>query len=97
MLPLKQLACYGRKVVFYDQIGCGKSSVSNNTEINTSHLLTTEYYVEELQSVILHLKFDKVYILGHSWGGIVAQYYALKHPNELKGLILASTLSDAQL
>lgn len=49
---------------------------------------TRRYYATVIDRLIDHLGQDKVYLLGHSYGGFVAQRYALDHPNRLTGLIL---------
>jgi proline iminopeptidase len=89
MLNCKQLASYGYKVVFYDQRGSGlsqrlpKSSYSNPG----SAILDTLY--DELSGVIAYYRTSakqKVFLLGHSWGGILATGYAGKHPADIQGL-----------
>ena len=78
MLPLKQQACRGRDVYFYDQAGCGQSKLPpiNTTSPDTvvaDHfpwLLTTPYYAEEeLPAIIAHLGLEDVgyHIIGSSW------------------------------
>ena len=78
LLPLKQLACRGRPVLFYDQVGCGESEHST-----ADWLFTTDYYVEELEALIAHLGWTKYHVLGSSWGTMVAQEFALKQPKGL--------------
>jgi len=48
-------------------------------------------YVEMLEGLRAHLGLDRVYVLGHSHGGFVAQLYALTHPDRMRGLILYDT------
>ena len=47
MLPLRQQACRGRPVYFYDQVGCGKSSINSSSSSSVANkypwLLTIEY------------------------------------------------------
>ncbi len=80
------LAKLERKVVFYDQLGCGKSDRPSD-----SSLWTIERHVEELKSLIKHLGFEQVYLLGHSWGTIVALEYAVKYPKKLEAVVFASS------
>lgn len=82
--PLEDLADE-RPVVFYDQLGCGKSDRPDN--INLWH---TERFVEELGQVREALGLKQVHILGHSWGSMLAIDYALTKPAGLISLILAS-------
>ncbi|WP_433381412.1 alpha/beta fold hydrolase [Actinoplanes sp. CA-142083] len=49
---------------------------------------TRAVYADALDQVIKQLGRDRVYLLGHSYGGFVAQYYAAHHPENLAGVIL---------
>jgi proline iminopeptidase len=49
---------------------------------------TRSLYAEALGHLIDHLEQERVYLIGHSYGGFVAQRYALDHPDRLSGLIL---------
>ena len=80
------LAKLERIVVFYDQLGCGKSDRPNDLS-----LYTIERHVEELECLIKHLGFKQVYLLGHSWGTIVALEYAVKYPSKLEAVVFASS------
>lgn len=102
MLPLKQIACRGnREVVFYDQGGCGASSIPPGGQAIDDYpwLLNASYYAtEELPALIAHLGYDKFHILGHSWGAMVAQLYALDAPKQgLQSLVLSAPINDASL
>ena len=100
--PLRQLACRGaNEVILYDQAGCGQSTLpkGSNVSLDYPHLLTTEYYSEEeLPALIQHLSLDRYHILGHSWGTILAQLFALnaKNTSGLASITLSGPLSDAQ-
>ena len=76
---------------YYDQLGCGLSDNPNDTT-----LWDLDRYVEEVEQVrkALHLNKDNFYILGHSWGGILAMQYALKYQDNLKGLIISNMMSS---
>lgn len=90
--PLEQLAKTGRPVIFYDQLGCGRSDRPDNPAMWTINL-----FVEEVTAIRRHLNLEKVHLLGHSWGGVVAMEYALRKPEGLVSLILASTYCDRSL
>eukprot|EP00388_Colpodella_angusta_P007010 GDKJ01020173.1.p1 GENE.GDKJ01020173.1~~GDKJ01020173.1.p1 ORF type:complete len:355 (+),score=46.94 GDKJ01020173.1:95-1159(+) len=80
--PMKYLACYGRKVIMYDQLGSGASDWPDMDE--NPWIKTIDYYVEEAKSLLQHLNVSSGYhIYGHSWGGIVAQDYAIKYGSSL--------------
>jgi pimeloyl-ACP methyl ester carboxylesterase len=56
---------------------------------------TRSLYAEAIDRLIDHLRLDKVHLMGHSYGGFVAQRYALDHPDRLSGLILYESLAAA--
>lgn len=102
--PLKQQACQGRTVIFYDQAGCGESRLPNDDGNMTVHencpwLLDPLYYAtEELPAIISQLRLDRYHVVAHSWGTIQAQLFALEHkPKGLVSLVLSGPLSDSQL
>jgi proline iminopeptidase len=78
--------------VFYDQLDSYYSDKPND-----STLWTTEHFVEEVEQVRKALNMDKnnFYLLGQSWGGILAMEYALKYQDNLKGLIISNMMSSA--
>lgn len=77
--------------IYYDQLGCG---LSDNPKDTTMWDLSR--FVEEVEQVrtALHLTKDNFYLLGHSWGGILAMQYALKYQDNLKGLIISNMMSS---
>ena len=81
---LARLADEGRPVVFYDQIGCGRSDHPDDAA-----LWTMATYVDELSAVRDALGLDRVHLFGHSWGGWLALEYALGRPSGLASLVLA--------
>jgi proline-specific peptidase len=86
---LARLADGGRPVVFYDQIGCGRSDHPDDAA-----LWTMATYVDEVAAVRDALGLDRVHLFGHSWGGWLALEYALGRPSGLASLVLASTCSS---
>jgi proline iminopeptidase len=87
--PLEALAD-GRRVVVYDQLGCGASDHPADPS-----LWRAERFVDELETLRSHLGLEQMDLLGHSWGGMLAIDYALAHQNRLRALVLASTIADA--
>lgn len=71
----------------YDQLGASYSDQPKD-----SSLWTVDRYVDEVEQVrnALHLDRDNLYVLGQSWGGILALEYALKHQDHIKGLIISN-------
>ncbi len=84
--PLEDLAATGRRVVFYDQIGCGRSWVDRPAEF-----WTVELFVGEVQAVRDALGLDHIHLFGSSWGGMLAMEYALTRPSGLASLVLSSS------
>jgi len=84
---LEPLAVLGdeREVVFYDQLGCGRSYTPDDPS-----LWSVARFVEELGAVIGTLRRAPVHLLGHSWGAMLAADYALEHPHDVASLILDS-------
>ena len=82
--PLEHLA-NERTVIFYDQLGCGKSERPNDTS-----LWQRKRFVEELSQIRKVLGLEQVHLFGHSWGTMLAIDYALTKPDGLISLILAS-------
>jgi proline-specific peptidase len=54
---------------------------------------TTEDYVADLDQLRAHLRLERMLLLGHSHGGVVAAAYAVAHPERVEKLVLASTLA----
>ena len=82
LTPLEQLADE-RRVVLYDQLGSGNSSKPSDPS-----LWTVDLFLAELANVRDALGLDRVHLLGHSWGGMLAQEYALTQPDGLASLVL---------
>ncbi|MCB0761271.1 MAG: proline iminopeptidase-family hydrolase [Flavobacteriales bacterium] len=75
----------------YDQLGSYYSDQPDDTT-----LWTIDRFVEEVEQVrkALNLDSDNFYLLGQSWGGILAMEYALKYQDHLKGLIICNMTAD---
>ena len=85
--PLERLADE-RRVVLYDQLGCGRS---DRPDVEWSLAVFTD----ELERLREHLGLDAIHLLGTSWGGMLALEHALAQPTSVRGLILSSTLASA--
>jgi proline iminopeptidase len=81
----------GIEFIYYDQLGCGNSDNPNDTAY-----WDLDRFVEEVEQVrkALNLDKDNFYLLGHSWGGILAMQYALKYQANLKGLVVSNMMSS---
>jgi len=73
-------------LVYYDAFGRGKSDTA---KVVTEYSLERD--IEDLEGLRKVMGFSKINILGHSYGGVVAQGYAIKYPENVNHLILANT------
>ena len=89
---LQSLATETRRVIFYDQLGCGRSDQPDEPE-----RWRIPRFVDEVGIVRRALGLERVHILGQSWGGMLAIEYTLTQPEGLVSLILSNTLSSMPL
>jgi L-proline amide hydrolase len=83
---MAKLAATGRPVIFYDQLGCGKSDRPDDPA-----LWTVDLFKEEIDVVRNALGLDRIHLLGQSWGGMLAMEYVLTQPAGVASLIIASS------
>jgi len=85
------LAAEGVEFIYYDQLGSAFSDQPADDD-----LWTLERFVNEVEQVRLALGLgrDDFYLLGCSWGGMLAIEYALAHGQHLKGLVIANSTSS---
>lgn len=74
------------RLIYYDQRGRGKSA--GNVQPDD---VTIESEIEDLESVREHFRLEAVAVLGHSWGGLLALEYAIRHPDRVSHMILMNT------
>jgi proline iminopeptidase len=87
LLPLART----HRLVFIDERGSGRSQRLQDTS-----LYTVEAMVEDVEDVRTALHLGKISLLGHSYGGVLAQAYALKYQQNLTHLILNSTFPSTR-
>src|SRR5438067_6482516 len=85
LLPLARR----HKLIFIDERGSGRSQKLENPAG-----YTIENMMEDVESVRQALGLGKINLLGHSYGGVLAQAYALKYQKNLAHLILGSTFQS---
>jgi proline iminopeptidase len=85
------LPAAGVEYYYYDQLGSYYSDQPDEPS-----LWELPRFVEEVEQVrqALGLTHDNFYLLGHSWGGILAMEYALKYPQHLKGLVISNMMAS---
>jgi proline iminopeptidase len=72
-------------MVYLDQRGSGHSQNAKNYSLAR--------VVQDIEDLRLKLGVEKIYLLSHSFGGILAINYALKYPEHLSGIIMANTIA----
>ena len=80
------------RLIFIDERGSGKSQ-----KLEDVKQYTVENMVEDVEAVRKALGLGKMALLGHSFGGVLAEAYALKYQENLSHLILCSTFSSTSL
>lgn len=84
---LEAMADTGRRVIFYDQLGCARSSIPESKP----EMWTVELYIDEINTLRDALGLDRIHLLGQSWGGMLAMEYALTQPPGLESMTVASS------
>lgn len=74
------------RLVYYDQRGRGRSFSGQHPDS-----ITLESEIADLDRIRTWLGLPSVVVLGHSWGGVLAMEYAVRHPNRVAHLILLNT------
>lgn len=77
---------HSRKIVMWDQRGTGRSG-----PLKSGQSCTLADQINDLEALRAHLGFDKIDLLGHSWGGFLAMAYSARHPEHVKHLILVDS------
>ena len=88
--PLRALR-EDRPVIMFDQLGCGRSD-----RITDTTLMTIDNHIDQIRKLLSFLEIREFYLYGHSWGTMLGTDYFLKHPDGVKGLILASPCLNAE-
>ena len=85
------LPAAGIEYIYYDQLGSAHSDQPDDPD-----LWTVPRFVDEVEQVrvALGLDRDSFYLLGHSWGGMLAIEYALEHQQHIKGLVISNMMSS---
>jgi proline iminopeptidase len=91
LLPYLIPLAKNHRLVFIDERGSGRS-----TKLDDPSGYTVANMADDVEAVRSALKLGKISLLGHSYGGVLAQAYALKYQENLSHLILASTFHSTR-
>jgi proline iminopeptidase len=83
LAPVAAMLPPGVRAVTFDQRGVGGSTCAGDYRV--------EDYVADIDTVRAHLGVDQVHLLGHSWGGLLAQLYLARHPDRVASLCLLNS------
>ncbi len=78
-------------IIYFDARGRGRS-----TKPARSDSYTVDKDADDLENLRKHLGYETINVFGHSFGGIVAQSYAIRYPDRVKHLILCNTFHSAK-
>ena len=84
--PLEQ----NHTVIYYDQRGNGRSDLLfDDNDLAISH------HIKDLEAIRLHFNLQQITLLGNSWGGLLASFYAVAHPDRVERMVLLSPASPS--
>jgi proline iminopeptidase len=86
LLPEMDDLAASLRLIYYDQRGRGKSGGEVQPEE-----VSMDSEIEDLESLRAYFQLDSVAVLGHSWGGLLAMEYAIRHPDRASHLILMNS------
>ncbi len=89
---LDPIADTGRAVIYYDQLGCGKSVTPSMPDF-----WCAELWEEEIDVVRKALGLERIHLLGQSWGGMLAMQYAIHQPKGVASMVVASSPASIAL
>ncbi len=87
LLPAMDELAQGRRLRYYDQRGCGESSVSPRTPLEWRN------HVDDLHELIDLWQIEKATIVGHSWGALLSLLFAIRRPDRVARLLLVAPAS----
>ena len=83
---LAAISATGRRVIFYDQQGCG-----NSDQPDDPARWTVDFYLREIDAVRAALGLDRLHVLGQSWGGMLLMEYLVTRPAGVVSATIASS------
>ncbi|MEM6801476.1 MAG: alpha/beta fold hydrolase [Bacteroidota bacterium] len=86
-LPHMEMLAEQFQLIFFDQRAAGKSSFALD-----STNMSMDQMVDDIEAIRKYFNLEKINLLGHSWGGLLAMWYANRFPDKLKRFILVNTI-----
>lgn len=83
----EEIADLGYTAILYDQRGTGLSTMDKVNELT----ITMDLMVADMEAIRKDLGYENWAIFGHSFGGMMANYYTSNHPNRVLAMILSSS------
>lgn len=87
MVPVGDFLPANYQRIFLEQRGTGKSRPATLSP----ETMTLKTVVEDLEALRVHLKQERLLLVGHSWGGMLAMAYAVAHPDRVDRLVLVAS------
>ncbi len=75
---------YGRQIIFYDQIGCGKSNIPHQDDDFYGY----DLWIDEFYTMRDALGLDDFHLFGNSWGGMLAMMCACKDDAGIRSMVI---------
>jgi proline iminopeptidase len=91
LLPQMSQLAENYQLIFFDQRSCGRSAL-NPDSVN----LSMDQLVEDIDFLREHFDIEKVNLMGHSWGGLLAMWYARQYPENMNKLLLINSVGANQ-
>ena len=85
--PVAELFSDHYTTILFDQRGTGQSKL--NRVDNTT--VTLDRMASDIEALRKHLGFEQWAVLGHSFGGFLAQYYASNYPESVTCMVLSGS------
>ncbi len=89
--PLAARLATERKIIVFDEIGCGRSE-----RITDTSFMSITSHMEQVDSLLAYLQVKEYYLYSHSYGTMLAMDYYLKNPQHIKGIVFASPCMSTQ-
>jgi L-proline amide hydrolase len=95
LISLAEIARTGRPVIHYDQVGGGRSTLLPD---KGADFWTVQFFLDELDNLLhAHGIADEYFLLGQSWGGMLAAEHAIRRPKGLQALVISNSPASMEL